>query len=325
MINLNDSKYIPGKVSKEELLELYSDYDIFRHYIGDFELSQTYRSPIRRGDSTPSFNIFYSRRYNCLLFKDFGGKRGDCVKFVQELLSIPKYQDAINRILLDMKIHHSGESKLEKKQLPESKEEYDLKIVARAWIDKDIDYWKQYGISLSILKLFNVVPIEGFYQNDHYTKTGDIAYAYLEYKDDKLTFKIYRPLATKSKKWRNSNPYGVHQGYRQLPATSELLIITKSLKDVMSIYENMDIPSIGVQSETCFIKESVVDEYKFRFDRVITLFDNDRQGRIQAESYEKMYDIPAIFIPDEYGVKDFSDLVKSTGKRNAINVLKKLL
>ncbi len=325
MIDLND--YLPEeKLKKEDLLKYYSEYDIIKFYIGDFKLGETFRSPIRKGDDYPSFNIFYSKRHNCLLFKDFAGKRGDFVILIQELLGIPSYNETIQRIAQDLDC--LGSRKITKKPIKlekESKVEYNIQITVRDWEQRDFDYWKQYGISLPTLKLFNVVPISGYYHNHYYITTNDIAYAYLEYKDKILTYKIYRPTAHKHKKWRNNNPFGVHQGYRQLPNTDDILIITKSLKDVMAIYENLSIPSIGVQSETCFIKQSVIDEYKFRFDRVITLFDRDKQGIEQAASYEKLYDIPSIFIPEKYEVKDFSDLIKQVGKYNAVETLKNLL
>jgi hypothetical protein len=200
-----------------------------------------------------------------------------------------------------------------------------MSIVVRDWEDRDLEYWRQYAILPSTLKYYNVVPIQGFYTYSVYRETKDMAYAYLEYKDKDLTYKIYRPTVRKSDKWRSNAPFGVHQGYKQLPHSGDILVITKSLKDVMSIYQNAAIPSVAVQSETCFIKDTVVNEYKFRFDRVITLFDNDKQGKEQAESYEKMYDIPSIFIPEKFGVKDFTDLVRLIGIHEAVKELNNLL
>jgi len=202
---------------------------------------------------------------------------------------------------------------------------YSIEICIRPWEKRDILYWNIYNISLYTLKRFNVVPIKGYYHNQFYVSTRDISYAYLEYKDDRLTYKIYRPTVDKDYKWRNNNPYGVHQGYRLLPKTGKLLIITKSLKDVMSLYETMNIPAIGVQSEKSFIKDTVVEEYKNRFKHVIVLFDNDITGIEQAKEYKKMYNINNITIPFEYNSKDFSDLIKNTGKINASKLLKNLL
>jgi hypothetical protein len=323
-INLNDKKYTSDKVTKEDLLKQYTEYDIISHYIGDFKLGETFRSPIRSGDTFPSFNIFYSDRLGCLLFKDFAGKRGDFIKLVQELLAIPTYHETIDRIAKDMLSHNSIISQ-PKQPLMASKVNCDLKIKVRSWMDRDVYYWNEYGISLDTLKFFNVVPIEGYFHDNHYIRTDDIAYAYLEYKDKVLTYKIYRPTADKDKKWRNNNPYGVHAGYMQLPVMNKLLIITKSLKDVMSLYEVSKLNSIGVQSETCFIKDTVVFEYKARFDRVLSLFDNDEQGKRQAESYQKLYEIQPIFIPIQYVAKDYSDLIKKVGKFNANRILNELL
>jgi hypothetical protein len=173
--------------------------------------------------------------------------------------------------------------------------------------------------------MFNVYSISGFYHNNYYLETPDLAFAYLEYKDNALTYKIYRPHASKALKWRNNNPFGVHQGYMQLPSDGDLMIITKSLKDVMSLYEVVGIPAISVQSETCFMKSSVATEYKTRFKKVVSLFDNDFQGREQGDTYKRLYDIDPIFIPKLYNAKDFSDLVKFIGSYDAGNVLELLL
>jgi hypothetical protein len=221
-----------------------------------------------------------------------------------------------------MGIVHLGIRQSKSKGIYTNKPEYDLKIRTREWENRDHLYWKQYGIDWGLLTMFNVVPIHGYFNFKRYVSCKDIAYAYLEYKDDSLTYKIYRPNASKENKWRNNNPFGVHQGYRQLPKDGELLIITKSLKDVMALYP---IPSISIQAETCYIKSSVMDEYKDRFKRVIVFFDNDKQGKEQAASYKKLYKIDSIFIPEQFGVKDYSDLIKSIGFEEANKILNELI
>ena len=322
MIDLNDKKYQVGRITKEDLIGKYSEEAIFRHYVGDFELGVPMRSPIRKGDETPSFNIFYSKKNNCLLFKDFAGKRGDFVKLVQELLGIVTYQEALDRISQDLNSNVVVQYKPIVEKVKTEHTYNSIRIVVRPWTRPDLEYWLQYGISYLTLRLYNVYPIEGYYNNTVYIDTPDPTFAYVEYKDSILTYKIYRPYADKKNKWRNNNPFGVHQGYTQLPKGGDLLIITKSLKDVMSLYENAKISSVGIQSETCFMKQSVVDEYKNRFNFVVCLFDNDRQGVAQSLEYKKLYDIDHILIPEKYLVKDFSDLVKIVGKYNAVGIIK---
>jgi hypothetical protein len=328
MINLNDSKYNTKKFfTKEDILKYVSEYDIFKVYLGDFKLGETFKSPLRSGDDDPSFNIFYSKRHNCLLFKDFAGKRGDFVRLVQELFGISSYNEALQKVVYDLGIANPNIKQYKRitpiyQDRSSDNTPTQIQIKTRFWTEDDLRYWRDFGISLSTLRYFNVIPIEGYFSFIRYVNTPGLAYAYLEYKDDKLTYKIYRPLESKSKKWRNNNPYGVHQGYRQLPENGELLIITKALKEVMSLYETMSISSIGVQSETCYIKDTVVDEYKKRFKRVLTLFDSDRQGIELASSYKKLYDIKPIFIVES---KNFSDLIQLFGKEKAVQILKKLL
>jgi hypothetical protein len=292
-------------------------------YLGSFKIGETFTSPLRAGDENPSFNVFYSKRNNCLLFKDFAGKRGDFVTLVQELYSLSTYNEALQRIVSDLSLNLNGVTKPVEKTLPVeiksvNKTPYELSIKARDWCAQDYIYWVQFGITASTLKKFNVVPIDGYFNSSYYVKTPGLAYAYLEYKDASLTYKVYRPQEVAKKKWRNNNPFGVHQGYRQLPHKGNLLIITKALKEVMSLDEVMHVPAIGIQAETCYMKDSVAIEYKLRFKKVVTLFDNDRQGIEQAIAYKKMYDINSIFIPAEYKAKNFSDLMQILTKGSEI-------
>ena len=54
-------------------------------------------------------------------------------------------------------------------------------------------------------------------------------------------FKIYRPLNSKYTKWRTNLEITDIQGYAQLPDTNDLLIITKSLKDIAEQSLKLDI------------------------------------------------------------------------------------
>jgi hypothetical protein len=172
-------------------------------------------------------------------------------------------------------------------------------------------YWSQYNISKKTLSKYDVFPISHIFYNNRPFIAAEKAYCYIENKDDEISYKIYQPEESKIKKWINNNKFSVHQGYRQLPKSGDLLIITKSLKDVMSIHDTSLIPSIGLQSETILIKDSVMEEYKNRFKKVICLFDNDKAGIKASENFSKKFNIPYILIPDyEEQIKDFSDLIK---------------
>jgi 5S rRNA maturation endonuclease (ribonuclease M5) len=128
--------------------------------------------------------------------------------------------------------------------------------------------------------------------------------------DDK--FKIYRPLASKYTKWRTNLNNTNIQGYAQLPESGDLLFITKSLKDVMCLYE-MGFTAISPSSETTFIPDNVLESLHKRFKNIIILFDRDEAGVKNARKCSKEYGLDAIFVHKKFKAKDVSDAVKANG------------
>jgi hypothetical protein len=118
----------------------------------------------------------------------------------------------------------------------------------------------------------------------------------------------------------------VWQGWTQLPKTADTLIITKSLKDVMCLYEVAKLPAIAMQSENVLPKRHVFEQLSSRFGTIELLYDNDfdkkpNWGRIFADKFAKEYGLIDSFIPDKYQSKDFSDLVKNFGAKEAEHIL----
>lgn len=80
------------------------------------------------------------------------------------------------------------------------------------------------------------------------------------------------------------------QGTHMLPKSGEYLVITKSMKDCMVLYE-LGIPAIAPCSETTFISDSQYRKLKERFDNIVILWDNDLTGIKFANKFRKQYDI----------------------------------
>jgi len=198
-----------------------------------------------------------------------------------------------------------------------SKRRVEIKIKSRPWLKKDARFWTSFGITKQTLIKYNVIPVSYLFFNDNIRKVDELAYAYIEFKDGKTSYKIYQPYNKEGYKWINNANYTVHQGYTNLPSEGELLIITKSLKDVMSIKDVLNISSVGLQSESVMMKDSVMQEYKTRFDKVVCLFDNDEAGRKLSNEFSEEYNVPHFFMPNLKDVSDFSDLVKEIGKEKA--------
>jgi hypothetical protein len=135
-------------------------------------------------------------------------------------------------------------------------------------------------------------------------------------------FKIYNPYSiTKEGKWLSNVGSDCLQGYDQLPETGDLLIITKSLKDVLCFYE-MGISAVGLQAETNKMSKKSFDELSKRFKRLVLLLDNDDQGYTSTCEFLLTYDIEFFFIPNE---KDISDYIKKYNLEKAKKLIKKKL
>lgn len=132
-------------------------------------------------------------------------------------------------------------------------------------------------------------------------------YAYKVY--DK--FKIYRPLASKYTKWRTNLTNRHVQGLAELPKEGgDLLIITKSLKDVMCLYE-MGFYAIASSSETTFIPEDILKSLRGKWKKMLILYDRDKTGMQKARDYSKRYKLHAFFVNKKFNAKDISDAVKN--------------
>lgn len=323
MINLNDLTY--SILSPELILSKVSEYDIFSHYIPNLELNKAINSPLRT-DDIPSFSVFYASNLGKLIFHDFCTKeKGDCFVFVSKLYGL-NYYDALRRVAFDMNliqgngvlnnIHKSDYKYLSKLQKKKTR----IGIKIQDFTQSDVTFWKQFGISVPTLKKYNVFSCTHIFLNDYIivvnNKTNP-AYAYLEAKDGIYTYKIYQPY-NRQQRFLSNVDRSVWQGWTQLPAEGERLIITKSLKDVMSLTEVAGIPSVALQTETSDPKPHVINQLKDRFNKVYLLYDNDfnkevNWGRLYGQEIASKYGITQIEIEDKYQSKDFSDMVKLHG------------
>jgi len=94
---------------------------------------------------------------------------------------------------------------------------------------------------------------------------------------------------------------------------SDTLIITKSLKDVMTLKE-MEIESIAPQSELSTIPSAIIKKIQEHYKHIYILYDNDKTGIYGSNNLAKT--IPhskEIMVPINTQAKDISDLVKKIG------------
>ena len=307
-------------ITLDYILSRVSEYDIYARYIGQFKIGFIYNSPFRE-DKNPSFGIFRSRKTGKLLFKDHGnGQCGDVIKFVELYTGLTNYNDILKRIVTDLSIKNNTKLKSTKEYEPT---ETVIGIVRQDWTDIDKQYWSQFGITLDTLNKFNVSSIKYYLCNGIVKgiyKEDNPMFAYKIYDH----FKIYRPLADKYTKWRNNLSEADIQGFQQLPEKGELLIITKSLKDVMCLYE-MGIPAVSPSSESTFIPDKALEVLKKRFKRILICFDRDNSGIKNMRKISLKTGLKCFLVHKKFKAKDISDAVKLNGFEVVKNWLKQYL
>ena len=304
----------------EYILSKVSEYDIYASYIGQFKAGLIYNSPFRK-DTNPSFGVFLSKRTGKLLFKDHGsGVCGDVIKFVREYTGISNYNEILQEIVKRLKI--TNKTVLKSTKPIESKETV-IGIVRQAFTKIDEQYWGSYHISMPTLEKYNVHSIKYYLCNGIVKgiyKDENPMYAYKVYNN----FKIYRPLGDKFTKWRNNLTEFDVQGYAQLPKKGNLLIITKSLKDVMVLHE-MGYNAVSPSSESTFIPDVVLNDLKKRFKHILLCFDRDIAGVSNMRKVSLKTGLNGFLVHKSFKAKDISDAVKTNGFESVHDWLKKLL
>ena len=298
---------LPDNITLDWILSKVTEYDIYAKYIGQFKVGMIYNSPFRK-DKNPSFGIYYSKCTKQLLFKDHGtGECGNVIKFVSLFTGKTEYNDILSDIVDKLNITNNTKLVSSKQYIQPT--ETVIGVVRQEFNDVDINYWKQFNISINTLKKFNVNSIKYYLCNGIVKgtyKRENPMYAYKVYNN----FKIYRPLADKYTKWRNNlTDYDI-QGYEQLPQKGDILFITKSMKDVMCLHE-MGYPAVSPSSESTFLPKDVLEQLKTRFKRIIILFDRDTAGVKRSRKLSRETGLEAMFINKKFKAKDVSDAVKA--------------
>lgn len=323
------------ELTKENILKYISEEDIFRKYIShNFNLGESFKSPLRDDDDTPSFNVYYNHEQGRVLYKDFGRTSGSAFTFVMELYHLT-FTEALIKINNDFNLGllpkyitknlvvTNKPTIIAPRVIVEPKKVV-IKLFAytRSFTQKDLEYWASFGITLPTLKKFNVYAIYKLFTANYlkWTHSEDNPiYGY--YFKKTLNIKAYRPFAPKGERWSSDLDSRVDlQGYDQLPETGEILIITKAMKDVMTLYE-LGYNAVAPTSENSVIPKEKVLELLSRFKIVYSLYDRDKTGVINARKLWKEYGIIPLFVPKKLACKDISDARKLHGEQ----ITKKLL
>lgn len=317
-------------LTKENVLNKVSDENIFRHYCSNFG-KRRFKSEFR-DDKSPSCSFYYSFKW---YYKDFGsGELLDCFDYIMKKYCL-SFSETLNKINNDFGLNLGGSSNSPKSSLQVNSSIKKETVLSRTIINvkyRDFDrldniYWSQGYIKEELISKYYVFPIKWYEviksEYDFYVREPkDLAYTQNFYKDELNIFrrKIYRPNSNIEKWTSNITPLVV-PGIKHIDDYGDLLIITKSVKDLLVFvtlgYKN----TISVNNETSFMPLKVFNNLKSRFKTIVLFYDNDETGVLQATKISEKYNINKLFFFDTEA-KDAFDTIKKYGKKETSSFIK---
>ena len=333
MFNFNDVHVI----SSDFILSRVTEEDIFKRYCKNFEaINKPFCSEFRV-DNNPSCNIYRSEKG--IRYKDFGDSTYcDCFNYIMLKFGC-HYYEALNIVANDFGLVNTGDLRdfvpIISENLPLNKEgiykrfKTQIQVISQPFTLADYKYWDKYHISLGLLKDYNVLSAKYVIINKvsnrlivEYTNNNPI-YAYKFTNHDGISYKIYRPYETKYK-WTFNGTKDDIEGFDQLNLHGELLIITKSLKDVI-VYRLFGYDAISLQGEANKLENETVRKLSKRFDRILVNYDNDEPGIKGSNKITSEFDIRSFIIPKDSQCKDISEYIEKYGKIKTKKLIKQLV
>ncbi|MCQ4139551.1 toprim domain-containing protein [Chryseobacterium sp. EO14] len=322
--------------------------DIFKHYLpGDWRVGRNFKNPFY-DDTKASCNIYFDRRSSMYRMKDFGNPHydGDCFSIVGKIKNLDCTKDfaeilkQINEEMnLDLKNgylqsqnRNSSAVKIESRNENTIKEQsYVAKsytVFERSFTVKEIKFWKQYGITHEILKLYKVISLDEFSSENKdlkpftmYSSEQEPIFGYF----GKKYIKIYRPFSQIRFLYGGNLPESYCFGLEQLPAKGNTLFITGGEKDVLSL-ASKGFHAICFNSETSLIPESLIKKLSYRFKHILILYDVDKTGLEASLKHQRQlsgYGVNRLVLPlsGAKEEKDISDFFRMGNTKNDFNQL----
>ena len=309
--------------------------DVPREWVFEFYLNlscklygQTLKikSVFNPGEKTESMYIYFDESKGYYRYKDFSsGYGGDVSNLIMDLYNLSRKQANL-KIVLDYS-KYLEDNKYD--PVTEYKVAATYKVsdfMIRHWNVLDQEYWLSFKIGSDQLNTYEVLPLEYYTLSKmeesietSFTVKGEHIYGY--FKKDGTLYKIYQP-KNKEKKFIKLLNY--IQGSEQLTFQSKYLMIISSLKDLMAFNALgiQNIEGIVPDSENSLLPDSLIHYYKERYNKIITLLDNDTAGIAAMEKYKEKHDLNYVIPPAE---KDIADCIRAHGIVKTRDILFPLL
>ena len=325
---------IEPKITKEFLLSKNSEETYMSYYLGIPIKKGLFKSPLR-DDKRPTCSFFRSSSGN-LCFKDFA--TGQCLTFegvVMERYHCT-YPSALKIIAKDFGYVRTADVKRQESKKPEikvqpkfeSEKETFIQVEIKDFSESELKWWQSFGISEATLRKYKIYSIKTVFLNGcihaQSTQHSPIYGYYFGKKGNIEQWRIYIPKRKEFRFLGNVSTKTI-QGYKQLPESGKLLVITKSMKDVC-LLSTLGIPAVAPNSETQFVSDKLLDEFRERFKNIVLLYDSDLTGiRFMNKIRKQHDDLLVCMIPRKYKAKDISDFYQKYGRSKTIEVIKEYI
>ena len=334
---MNFSLELNSKLTKDIILSKVSEEQIFAYYIGTEIRSKKLFCSKLRNDRNPTCSLYKNKSGN-LIYKDFATNQSlNVFGYVMELFHCT-YPEALKIIANDFGIKRDTSLKKNKGKIIskdfkiEEKEFSKIQVEIQDFTELELKWWAKYGITKELLKEYNIYSCKHVFLNDQLIAKSKQHCPIFGYyggivKQDGNKFELWRIYFPKNKSCKFIGNWNTKmiQGYKQLPDKGKLLVITKSMKDVMTL-KSLGIAACAPNSESQFISDKVLSDLKSRFKHIVVLFDLDHAGIQFSKKIKKEHPkLTVTLLPRTHRCKDISDYYKQFGKRRTLEMIKQKL
>jgi len=334
------SKIQTKSLTPEWILERVTDSEIIYHFVGPFKLNKQCKSPFRK-DNTPSCTFFVGNSGEIVMF-DFRDKIAlNCFRIVERIHNC-NFNKALTIIaetfgLIDTKTSIASPTLcLEARELDRTiKKDVLIQFTKSEWkpfLGSPFSYWVDYDYSKKELIDNNIFNVDRLFLNKReiYNKSGEPRFAYVESEPGGADLvKIYMPLAKGGMKWLSTFPLDRPFGIHLLPGKSDVLIITKSKKD-MVLFKRVFTDVIGLQNESLgALNMDTIKYLKSKYKSIVLCLGCDPHGHGITLQLQKRIGNQATFwetpLQDyqRFQVEDLSDYTKQYSWSMTMELLQK--
>lgn len=315
------------KITRDFLLSKANQETYMSHYLGLPIKKGLFKNPLRKDNHVTC--SFFIGKSGTLYFKDFA--TGECLSFegvVMKQYSC-NYAQALKIIAEDFGFLTKKEhTPIAIQPKYESVKQTLIQVQLKDFTESELKWWKSFGVSKKTLDHFKVYSCNTVFLNGNIcaqsAQHSPIYGYYFGKKENIEQWRIYFPKRKDFRFLGNVSSKTI-QGFKQLPKTGNLLVITKSMKDTMCLYE-LGIAACAPNSETQFIEDNILENLRQRFKHIVLLFDLDETGIKFSKKIKAKYPfIKVTLLPRCKHCKDVSDYYKAYGREETLNMIKKKL